>query len=113
MGDWGSIPAPLALGIRGSYGVATSWGELTPTLRLEYRHVLTGDFTQSMFYSDIGSSVSYLLNQHAANQDLFGGAVGLRARAGAAVTAQLEYGVSATAKSVQSQTVRAITRFAF
>ena len=40
-----------------------SWGVLTPTARAEYRQTLDGAFQQSMYYSDIGASMTSTLAQ--------------------------------------------------
>src|SRR6185312_6883757 len=55
-----------SLGLRGSYDIPTVWGVLTPIARAEYRQALDGAFQQSMYYSDLGSSISSVLDQSSA-----------------------------------------------
>ncbi len=102
-----------AFGVRSFYDVITGWGVVTPSVRVEYRHAWEGGFNQSMFYSDIGSAVSYTLSQAAVSRNLMTGAVGLRARSGGALGVDLEYGITGASPSLTSQSLRGNVRFAF
>jgi uncharacterized protein with beta-barrel porin domain len=102
-----------ALGMRTFFDVVTAWGVLTPSLRVEYRHAWEGGFSQSMYYNDLGSAVSYNLEQAAASRNQLTGAVGMRARSGGALAVDFEYGVTASAPSLISQSLRGTLRFAF
>lgn len=97
----------------GSYDIAMGWGVLTRQARLEYRRESDGDFAQSMFFADLGSSLSYTLIQPGSAFDLYTAAVGIGARAGSAVAVDLEYGTTARARSLESQTIRTKLRIAF
>jgi uncharacterized protein YhjY with autotransporter beta-barrel domain len=105
--------AAAVAGLRGSYDVPTSWGVLSPTARLEYRRELDGGFNQSMYYSDLGPSQSYLLNEPDAATNMVTAAVGLRARAGTRMFGEVEYGATAGDNSLLVQSVRATLRVAF
>jgi outer membrane autotransporter protein len=90
------------LGLRGSYDIPVSWGVLTPTARVEYRHALDGAFQQTMYYSDLGPSVSSVLSQGTATRGAVNASLGFRARSLGGMTAELEYGTSAIAGRSQS-----------
>jgi uncharacterized protein with beta-barrel porin domain len=101
------------LGLRGSYDIATDWGVVSPTARLEYRRELDGGFNQSMFYTDLGAGQTYVLNEADAALNLVTGMIGVRARAGNRLSAELEYGATAGNNSTLIQTIRAALRVAF
>ena len=50
-----------AVGQRGSYDIPVSWGTLTPMARVECRQAFDGAFQQSMYYTDLGPSVTSVL----------------------------------------------------
>jgi uncharacterized protein YhjY with autotransporter beta-barrel domain len=100
-------------GLRGTYDIATSWGVLSPTARVEYRRELENGFNQSMFYSDLGPGQSYVLAEPDAALNLISGAVGLRARAGDHLSAEFEYGATGGENSTFFQSIRAMLRMAF
>jgi uncharacterized protein YhjY with autotransporter beta-barrel domain len=101
------------LGLRGSYDIPTSWGVLQPTGRLEFRHEFDGGFNQAMYYTDLGAGQTYVLNEADAAVNTVTGAVGLRARAGNHLSAELEYRTTAGDNSTIIQTIRAALRLAF
>ena len=103
----------VVLGVRGAYDIPSTWGVLTPNARLEYRHAVDGAFTQSMFYSDIGSSLSYALAEPSASRNQWTGALGLRVRAGMGTSLEFEYSATASAGASVTQGLRAIGRYAF
>jgi uncharacterized protein YhjY with autotransporter beta-barrel domain len=101
------------VGVRTFYDIATAWGMLTPTLRGEYRHALDGGFNQSMYYTDLGSGLSYGLVQSAATRDLFTTALGVRARDSGVTSVDLEYGATIGTASPLTHSFRATARMAF
>ena len=101
------------LGVRTFYDIATEWGVITPTVRAEYRHALDGGFNQTMYYTDLGSSISYGLVQSAATRDLFTTAFGVRARDSGVTTVDLEYGATVGTDSPLTHSFRATARLAF
>jgi uncharacterized protein YhjY with autotransporter beta-barrel domain len=101
------------LGLRGSYDLPTNWGVLTPTARVEYRQSLDGAFQQSMYYSDVGSSMSSTLNQGAASRGQVNTSVALRARGAGGIAGELEYGTQSGGGRLHSQTVRAAIKLSF
>jgi uncharacterized protein with beta-barrel porin domain len=108
---FGSVAGTL--GLRGTYDMPMSWGVLTPTARVEYRQALDGAFQQSMFYSDLGSSLSSTLNQGAASRGSVNTSVALRGRGANGIASELEYGAQSGSGHLLSQTVRASLKVAF
>ena len=86
---------------------------LQPTGRLEFRHEFDGGFNQALFYSDAGPGQTYVLNEANLAVNTFTGAVGVRARAGEHVSAELEYRTTAGDNSTIIQAIRAALRLAF
>jgi uncharacterized protein YhjY with autotransporter beta-barrel domain len=105
--------AAVVIGLRGTYDIPTSWGIIQPTTRLELRHELDSGFNQSMFYTDLGAGQSYLLNMPDLAQNSVTAGVGLRARAGQNLSAEVEYRATAGNNSTFIQTISAILRMAF
>jgi large repetitive protein len=101
------------VGLRGTYDIPTSWGLVQPTARLEFRHELDSGFNQSMFYTDLGSGQTYLLNLPDLAQNSVTAGVGLRARAGQNLSAEVEYRTTAGNNATFIQTITAILRWAF
>ncbi len=56
-----------------------------------------------MYYSDLGPSVSSTLSQATATRGAVNASLGLRARSLGGMTAELEYGTSASSRQLQSQ----------
>jgi uncharacterized protein with beta-barrel porin domain len=105
-----------AVGVRGSYDMPMRWGVLTPTARAEYRQTLDGAFQQSMYYSDIGASMTSTLAQASTTRGTFNTSLGLRARGSGrmgGVSGEVEYGTASGGGKVQSQTVRAGLKIGF
>ena len=101
------------LGLRGSYDIAMDWGTLSPTARLEYRQGFDSDFSQSMFYSDLGAATASAFTQASATRNLVSGAIGLRADAGQGLAADVEYGATAGSGAVLIQTLRGTLRISY
>ncbi len=103
----------MVLGLRGEYGIEQSWGLLSPTWRVEYRRLLSGDVTQTMSYATEGAS-SYALTTTASDHDTLSAALGLKARSKGDVTGSLEYLLSGGVRSgLQGQGVRGMLRVGF
>jgi uncharacterized protein YhjY with autotransporter beta-barrel domain len=102
-----------AIGLRGSIDIPVSFGTLTPTARLEYRLTSQSAFDQSMYYTDLGSSLSPTFSQQAGTHGLTTGAIGLRARTPGGSSMELEYGVSSGAGSLLAHSIRAAMRLPF
>jgi large repetitive protein len=104
------------VGLRGTVDIKDDDDTYTPNLRLEYKRALDRGFTQSLFYNETGSSQLYAINQGDMTQDIFTGAIGVRARFGSATTLEVEYSLSGTPSgpaSWQSQMVRAMAHWNF
>ena len=88
-------------------------GLVQPTARLEFRHELDSGFNQSMFYTDVGAGQTYVLNMPDLAQNSVTAGVGVRARAGQNLSAEVEYRTTAGNNSTFIQTISAILRLAF
>ena len=102
-----------AIGLRGSIDIPVSFGVLTPMARVEYRQTSQSAFDQSMYYSDLGSSLSSTFSQGAGSHGATTGAVGFRVRAPGGMSVETEYSVTAGSGSSLAQTIRAALRLAF
>ena len=101
------------LGLRGEYAIPQTWGTLSPTARVEYRRMLSGDVTQMMSYAN-EPGTTYSLTTTGADRDMFSGALGLTARSDGDVTGAVEYVLSGGTKSgLQGQGVRGRLRVGF
>jgi uncharacterized protein YhjY with autotransporter beta-barrel domain len=101
------------VGLRGSYDFATDWGVISPMARLELRHALDGGFSQPMWYSDLGSAMTYSLAQADTTRNLLTTSLGLRARFISGTSVEFEYGATTTGVSSPIQTVRGALRMPF
>jgi uncharacterized protein YhjY with autotransporter beta-barrel domain len=104
------------IGLRGTVDIKDGDDVYTPNMRIEYKRALDRGFTQSVFYNETGSSQLYAINQGDVTQDIFTGAIGVRARFGPATTLEAEYSLSGTpsgSTSWQSQMVRLMARWNF
>ncbi len=101
------------LGLRGSYDIAMNWGTLTPMARLEYRRALDGAYSQSMYYSDLGSAGSSVLNQASASRNLVTGSVGFRASVPGGMAFEMVYGTSLVAGAEQVRSLKASMKLPF
>ena len=101
------------LGLRGEYAIPQTWGTLSPTARVEYRRMLSGDVTQMMSYAN-EPGTTYSLTTTGADRDMFSGALGLTARSDGDVTGAVEYVLSGGTKSgLQGQGMRGRLRVGF
>ena len=96
-----------ALGIKTQYPIEMSWGTLTPTTRLEYRHSFDSDFKQVLNYADQPAGPFYTLSGQARARDTFAATIGLQAQTLNNVKGSVEYQVSASPQKVETQTLRA------
>ena len=101
-----------AIGLRGSYDIPMDWGVLVPNARLEIRHAIDGAYNQSVYYTDMGSSLSSTLNQDATTRNSIGATLGVRARTVSGLTGELEYGTSAATDTIV-HSIRAAVRMQF
>ena len=95
------------LGLRAHYPVLMSWGTLTPTARLEYRHAFDGSYRQTLNYADQPAGPFYGLSDRASARDLLSASLGLGAMTLTGLAASFEYQVSLSPQRVESQAVRA------
>jgi uncharacterized protein with beta-barrel porin domain len=115
-GAVGFSSSSAALGVRGFYDIPMRWGVLSPNVRLEYRLAMDGGYSQSLFYTDLGSSLSYAIDQSAASRNLVTVALGLRARTAEGMALDLEVGSTAAPGSIgsaQNRSLRAAARIGF
>jgi uncharacterized protein with beta-barrel porin domain len=99
-------------GTRIGYTIPQAWGTLTPTLRLESSHALTGGYSQVLSYTSLPGT-SYLLNGTAEANSLITSGLGLRAASFDGFTAEVEYLLSATPHFVEGQQFRGALKQAF
>ena len=103
----------LALGLRGEYGIEQPWGLLSPTWRLEYRRLMSGELTQTMGYAT-QTSDAYALTTTPADRDMVSATLGLKAKGAGDVTGSLEYLLSSGLKGgLQGQGLRGAVRVGF
>jgi len=102
-----------SVGLRGSYDIATDFGTLTPTARVEYRQTRQSAYSQSMFYNDLGPGENFVFTQNATSFGMATGTLGLRLRSLAGLEADVEYGLSEGTSSLQMQTFRGTLRVPF
>ena len=101
------------LGLRGEYAIPQTWGTLSPTARIEYRRMLSGDVTQMMSYAN-EPGTTYSLTTTGADRDMFSGSLGLTARSNGDVTGAVEYVLSGGTKTgLQGQGLRGRLRVGF
>ncbi len=99
-------------GLRGQYDIAQPWGTLSPTVRVEYRRMLSGTIMQTMNYAS-DTSTSYALTMTGAARDMYSTALGVQARGDGAVMGSLEYLLSGSREGVQGQGLRGALRVGF
>ena len=103
----------LALGLRGEYGIEQPWGLLSPTGRLEYRRLMSGELTQAMGYAT-QTSESSALTTAPADRDMVSATLGLKAKGAGDVTGSVEYLLSGGFRSgLQGQGMRGAVRIGF
>lgn len=102
-----------AVGLRGSIDIPMGFGTLTPTARVEYREISQGDYSQAMYYSDLGAASASAFGQPSAVNGMTTGAIGFRARTPGGLSFELEYGFSTGTNSYKAQTIRAVARVPF
>jgi uncharacterized protein YhjY with autotransporter beta-barrel domain len=99
-------------GLRSQYDIEMSWGTLSPTLRVEYRHMFGGNLTQVMSYA-ADPSTTYSLLQQGTARDTIMGTIGLQARNKAGVSGGVEYMLTSSQHGIQSQGLRGSLRVPF
>ncbi len=102
----------LSTGAKAETTILTSWGQIIPSARAEYRHRIAGDYHQVMAYSDMLSH-QYTLNRNSTTNDTLSLSGGLRFKVGTADFG-VEYGTSGTAlESLNGGEVRVMLRAGF
>ncbi|MGI8525259.1 MAG: putative Ig domain-containing protein [Pseudolabrys sp.] len=102
-----------AIGLRGSIDIATSFGTLTPTARVEYRQTSQSEYSQSVYYSDLGAGISSAFGQPAGAHSMTTAAFGYRLRTLGGLAVELEYAIAAGTGSYRAQSIRAALRMPF
>jgi uncharacterized protein with beta-barrel porin domain len=105
-GKTATTQASAILGLRGSMPIPTSFGLLTPTIRLEYQHRLDDTFKQGLSYAS-GETELYAVQVDRRSRSHLSGTVGLRAALDETMSVDIEYGSTADLSRIQSQSVRA------
>ena len=103
----------LVLGLRGQYDFDQPWGVISPTWRVEYRRMLSGELTQMMTYAS-DPSTAYNLTARGSDRDTLSTALGLKAKTRGDVATTLEYLLGGGLKSgIQSQGMRGMVKIGF
>ena len=102
------------IGTRFAYTIPTNWGTLTPMARFEYRHAFDSGYTQTLNYADlVGVAAGYSVAGTAVTRNAYTAGLMLRAETRDRLTVDLEYQLTASAKGLDGQRVRASGRYAF
>lgn len=102
----------LSTGAKAETTILTSWGQIIPSARAEYRHRIAGDYHQAMAYSDMLNR-QYTLNRASTTDDTLSISGGLRFKVGT-TDFGVEYGTSGTAlESLNGGEVRVMLRTGF
>ncbi len=103
----------LVLGLRGQYDFEQPWGVVSPTWRVEYRRMLSGELTQMMTYAT-DPSTAYNLTVRGSDRDTLSAALGLKAKTRGEVATTLEYLLGGGLKSgLQGQGMRGMVKVGF
>lgn len=100
------------LGTRIGYAIPQRWGTVTPMLRMEYSHALTGSFSQTLSYAGLPGT-NYVFTATPEASDLFTGGLILHAETFDGLGANIEYLLSGTTRELQGQQIRLSVRQAF
>ena len=88
------------------------WGTVTPMLRLEYSHALTGSYAQTLSYASLPGT-NYLISGIPEANDLFTSGLALRAETIGGFSTDLEYLLTGSTRNIEAQQVRASVRQVF
>ncbi|MBV9558747.1 MAG: putative Ig domain-containing protein [Pseudolabrys sp.] len=102
-----------AVGLRGSIDIPISSGTMTPFVRLEYKETSQSDYSQNLYYSDLGPGISSAFSAPSNVRSMTTTAVGLRFRATGGMTVDLEYGFAFGTDSYKAQSIKAALRVPF
>jgi uncharacterized protein YhjY with autotransporter beta-barrel domain len=102
----------VVAGIRGEYAINTDWGTISPIMRFEYRHMFSGNLSQSMSYV-ADPSTNYTLLQTGTSRDTIMATVGLKAADKGQLSGGVEYMISSTTTKIQSQGMRGQIKLSF
>ena len=112
-GEMKTNSTSVGLGLRGSIDLPMSFGTLTPTARIEYREISQSEYSQSMYYTDLGPGMNSAFGQPASVHGVTTAALGLRARAPGGLSVDLEYGVAVGNDAYKAQSIRGAVRLPF
>ncbi|MEI6574258.1 MAG: autotransporter domain-containing protein, partial [Alphaproteobacteria bacterium] len=102
----------IKIGIHGQYDWPQSWGTLSPTFRIQYRHALSDNATQTMYYTS-SPDTSYSLGISGLDESAFSGSLGIRSTARNGTQTQIEYSRMSGNLGSFSNGVRAELRMPF
>ena len=103
----------VGLGLRGSIDVPVSFGTLTPNAKVEYKEITQNEYNQSLYYADLGPSVSSSFGIPVNVRRTITTTLGLRARSFGGLCVDIEYGFATGNDSYKAQSVRAALRIPF
>jgi len=102
----------IKIGIHGQYDWPQSWGTLSPTFRIQYRHAFSDSATQTMYYTS-SPDTSYSLGVSGLDESAFSGSLGIRSTARNGMQTQIEYSRMSGNSGSFSNGVRAELRMPF
>jgi uncharacterized protein with beta-barrel porin domain len=94
------------VGVRGQYDIDMSWATVSPTVRVEYRHIFNGQVAQSMAYVS-SPSTSYQMSINPNAKDSITTGLGLKIFDKGNISGRLEYLLTTAGNKIQSQGFRA------
>ena len=94
-----------SLGLRGEYAQSTAFGNLSPSLRLEYQHDFQGAGDAAMRYADLGGGTQYHIKLDPIGQDRGVLGLGLGLLTETNWSLRMEYQFTISSGSQQSQSV--------
>ena len=102
----------LILGLRGQYDQPMTWGTLSPTARIQFRHGMSSRVSQSMGYAaDPGAT--YALSVTGTQQDSLSTSLGIRVSTKTGQTGQIEYINNASVSGPKSNGLRGMIMVPF
>jgi uncharacterized protein YhjY with autotransporter beta-barrel domain len=102
----------LIAGFRAQYDVPMPWGTLSPTGRVQYRHALAADMTQTLYYdSDPSTTYDYALSGFTV--DTVTTSLGLKATGPTGISTMIEYSNYSSLNGDQANGVRGMISIPF
>lgn len=102
----------LIAGFRAQYDVPMSWGTLSPTGRVQYRHALAADMTQTVYY-DSDPSTTYDFTLSGFTVDTVTTSLGLKATGPTGISTMIEYSNYSSLNGDQANGVRGMISIPF